>query len=439
MPLEVTDSDRYRFHDLLGLYARRLLAADDEAEVARSRLNAWCTEVVTAAMEWVYPQLVRLATHPAKASFFAGEKDALAWLDMETPTLLAVIDQVAMTADAELSWRIADQLRGYFLIRRQADRWLPAAETGLAAAERAGDDRARIAMLVNRAQALATVGWDDDALTDCLDGEALATTSGWTAAAAYLSHHVGWLHVDRGAFAEAARWLHKALRLSEGDDESHVRAVALNGLGVLRLEQGDLTVAVDLFTTALKINETTGRHSSALANRGNLASALRQLGDENAAINHLAAALAGYRHAEHPRGELSTLDEWSRLDGQRGDHTAALDRARQAHALAVHLRDVHAEAKTASTVATALLGAGRPSDAGTWFRRCLSIAGTRYPYLEAQALIGLAETQLALGDATSARTALDRATAVATRCGFRLLGAQAMAVSAEMAHPVGHT
>ena len=122
-------TDRCRYHDLLGLYARRLLADDPESATACSRLDTWYADAVTAAMEWVYPQLVRLDTHPERDVFFATDAEACAWLDVE--------------------------LRGYFLLRRHVDGWLPSAEAGLAATK-AGDDAARTAMLISRQGDLGT-------------------------------------------------------------------------------------------------------------------------------------------------------------------------------------------------------------------------------------------------------------------------------------------
>lgn len=91
-------TNRYRFHDLLGLYARRLLAEDTETETACSRLYTWYAEAVTAAMEWVYPQLVRLETHAERDRFFVTGTDALAWLDAELPALVAVVRRCGRSA-----------------------------------------------------------------------------------------------------------------------------------------------------------------------------------------------------------------------------------------------------------------------------------------------------------------------------------------------------
>ncbi|WP_157630756.1 hypothetical protein [Kribbella catacumbae] len=354
--------NRYRFHDLLGLYARRILAEDAEGTTARTRLYSWYAEAVTAAIDWAYPQVVRLGAHPEPARFIDSEAAALDWLDDELRALLAVVTDTAESGDQWLSWQIVDQLRGYFQIRRHADGWLPAAQPGAAAAMTAGDDIARVAMLLNRGQALAEAGRDEDALSDCLAGQALAVAVGWTTAAAYLAHQIGWLQPERGTLVDADLWMRRALELTEDDQDGHVRAIALNGLGMTRLYQGELREAADLFGAAVQISET------------GLASAVRQLGDVDQAARLLGDVLDAYQRRSHRRGELSTLDELARLYSQGGDGVTALEVGLRAHDLALVLRDRKAQAQTAATVAQVHLALDDASAAIEWSEDCLAIA-----------------------------------------------------------------
>ncbi|TCC24652.1 BTAD domain-containing putative transcriptional regulator [Kribbella speibonae] len=411
--------DRYRFHDLLGLYSRRLLAEDPERESARTRLHTWYAEAVTAAIDWAYPQLLRLDVHGEADWYFGSEDEALAWLDHELPALLAVVQ-----SEGELAWRIVDQLRGYFLLRRDADGWLPAAQAGLDAATAADDDRVTVAMLINRAQAFGAVGRDADALSDCLAASALAVGAGWNEAAAYLAHQIGWLQLERGMLVDAELWMHRATELTADDQHGHIRAIVVNGLGMIRLHQGELADAADLFAAALKINET-GRETSALANRGNLASALRQLGEVDRAAGLLDEVLTSYRRRSHVRGELSTLDELARLYSQRGDGTTALRTALRAHQLALVVRDRKAQAQTASAVAEAHLALGDAAAAIDWIEDCLTIARATYPFLETYALLTLSTAQTFAGNPAAAAETAARAASIAETHGFNLLKAQA--------------
>jgi tetratricopeptide (TPR) repeat protein len=419
--------DRYRFHDLLGLYSRRLLAEDPEHEAARSRLHTWYAEAVTAAIDLAYPQLLRLAVHGDADWYFGSEDEALAWLDHELPALLAVVEGAAQSGEEALAWRISDQLRGYFLLRRDADGWLPAADAGLDAATAAGDDRVCVAMLINRSQAFGAVGRDADALSDSLAASALAVGVGWNEAAAYAAHQIGWLQLERGMLVDAELWMRRAMELTEDDRRGHIRAIVVNGLGMIRLYQGELAEAADLFAAALKINET-GQETSALANQANLASALRQLGEVDRAADLLEDVLQSCRRRSHLRGEVSTLDELARLYSQRGEGATALRTALRAHQLAIVVRDRKAQAQTASAVAEVHLALGDATAAMDWIEDCLTIARATYPFLEAYALLTLSTALSQAGNPAAAADTATRAASIAHTHGFHLLEAQATAL-----------
>ncbi|WP_165956428.1 BTAD domain-containing putative transcriptional regulator [Kribbella antibiotica] len=411
--------DRFRFHDLLGLYSRRLLAEDAEGAAARTRLNAWYVEAVTAAINLVHPQLVRLEAHPAPETFFRSKADALAWLDAEAPALLAVVKDPGHSDSRSLSWRIVDQLRGYFLLRRDVDGWLLSAQAGLAAAEAAGDDAARVAMLINHSQAVGALGRDEEGLVQALTAYSLAVEIGWPAAAAYLAYLIGWFHQLRGKLADADLWNDRALDLTE-NDHGHLRAIVLNSLGMTRLYQGELQKAADLFGAALQTSDS-GPEWATLTIRGNLASAVRQLGEADRAAALLNEVLDAYHRRSYLRGELSTLDEMAKLYAQRGDGPAALQAALRAYELSIAVRDPKAQAQTASTVAHVHLALGDVPAAVQWVETCLPLARTTYPYLEAEALITLSAARQLTGDQAAATEAAEQAAAIAAACGFRLV------------------
>ncbi|MGZ0151299.1 ATP-binding protein [Kribbella sp. WER1] len=419
-------TNRYRFHDLLGLYSERLLAADPEREPARARLHSWYADTATAAVDVIHPQLVRLPPHttPAGEHSRPAEKAALGWLDDEVRALVGVVQEAALQGEPSLAWRIADQLRGYFLIRRDADGWLPAAQAGMAAAIDAGDEVAQVAMLINRGQALGAVGRDEDALADCLSGHALAVAVGRPTSAAYLAHQVGWLQLERGRLDDAELWMSRALDLTTAEPDGHVRAVALNGLGMTRLYQGQLEEAARLFESALQL-DGNALETSVLTIRGNLAAALRQSGETERAAVLLGDLMAAYQRRAQFRGELSTLDEWSRLHSGRGDGEAALQAALRAHQLALVVRDPKAQAQTAATVAQAHLAIGDTPAAAEWIETCLGIARNTYPYLEAEALLALAAARAVAGDQKAADAAAEQAAVIAAACGYRRLEAEA--------------
>ena len=421
--LQTSQIDRFRFHDLLRLFAAQHCEDQDPAHVraeALDRLRRHYLDRAAAALVVIYPAMVRIPYEPQYA--FDSEESALAWLDAEIDSIVA-----AVRLGGPYAWRIADQLRGYFFIRRTGVPWLGTAEAGLAAAVEAADTQGRAAMHQTLGQALWSIGRHEEALRHYQDGEALAEVAGWHLAAAYLRHNVGLVQAELGRLTEARDSLQHALEISSHHGFKHVEAVTLNDLGAMCNDQGRLAEAAEYFTRALRVNTEQERQRSALNNRNNLGMVLRQLGEHDLALEHLQAALDGYRAISHQHGELAVLDELSQAYGQRGDHRAAVRAAREGLDLARHTGDRRAEAALLTTTGEALLGAGSAADALHQFDESHALATElAYPYFQARSGIGVARARLELGDADGWHAPVQAALTGARAGGYRLLEADAL-------------
>ncbi|WP_229399260.1 BTAD domain-containing putative transcriptional regulator [Micromonospora okii] len=428
-------AERFRFHDLLGLYAGKLLAAGDpgERDAARGRLHAWYLEHLIAAMGHVSPHAVQLPTTvTGRAGAFAGQEQALEWLDREAAGLVALVEQTAEPGQEPVSWQVADQLRGYFLVRRHVDRWLRTAEAGLRAATKAADDAAQAALLISRGQAMWALGRHREALDDYRAGALLAESCAWREAAAYLWHTSGVVQAEQGMLDDAQESYRRALALCGDESAGYVRSLALSGLGAMYVDQGRLRPAAECFTAALRLNQRAGREASALSARGNLGMVLRQLGELDQAETCLTAALAGYRRRSSMHGELSILDEISQLHRQRGAPAAAASAAREGYDVALIVRDQRAQVALLTSLGEAHLAGLDVPEATRCFLRAQAMARQHhYPYFDARAGVGLAGAFLHTGDRDAAQRACELAHDTARAHGFRILEADALAVRAD--------
>ncbi|MFI6820505.1 tetratricopeptide repeat protein [Micromonospora sp. NPDC050187] len=439
--VQLTGGDRYRYHDLLRLYASRRSEAEDpaaERSAALDRLLTWYLEHVAAAMRLAYPEMVRLPVDVSVVTPFPTEDAALAWLDEYVVGLTAAI-QVAADGDSPVrAWQLADQLRGYFFLRRQGVPWLVTGRAGLAAAERADDPTARSAMLQTIGQAHWSVGQHELALAAYEEAATLAEQAGWRVGLAYQWHNIGLVQAELGRLDDAEDSYRRALRVGVGGPFDHVRAVTLNDLGTLCHERGRLDAAVAWFSAALEINQGGSRRQSAMANRGNLGIMLRQLGEFDAAREHLETALDHYRRSGGRKGELSILDELSQLHAQRGEPEAAVAAAVRALELTRLLGDRRSEAAVLSTLGVALLCAGTLSEAGKRFRESLRLSRElSSPYFEVQARIGLSRIHVVGGLLDAARSEATAAVDQARRIGYRNLEGEALLALARACVAVG--
>ncbi|HEX8868510.1 MAG TPA: AAA family ATPase, partial [Lentzea sp.] len=93
---------RYRVHDLLHAYARRLQVPDDDA---LARLLDHYLQTTDAASDLVTPRMIR-QPRPTSVTF-ESTAEAVEWLDDEYPNVLAA----ALAAPPGRTWQLADALR----------------------------------------------------------------------------------------------------------------------------------------------------------------------------------------------------------------------------------------------------------------------------------------------------------------------------------------
>ena len=432
--VEAVGGDRYRYHDLLRRYARDLDEADGTPD-ALHRLADWYLTRTAAAIRLFYPAMVRLPTETDTDEMcFADVAAAAAWLDDEAGNLVALIEATAVGARPERAWQLADQLRGYFFVRRDAVSWLATGRAGLTAAETAGDLMAQAAMHQTVGQAHWAVGRHREALRSYESGVAAARDSGWLIGEAYLLHNLGLVQAELGMTDRAHELYQHVLRVGTGAGFAHIRAVTLNDLGVMCTEQGRLHDAVRHFRAALAINSEVASLPSATANRSNLGMVLRQLEEFEPAHEHLQQALTYYCETANQNGEMSTLDELSQLYQQRAEWSAGVAAAARALRIAEVLANPKATAGVLNTLGAALLGARAVTEAQSRFREALTLSRERgYQYTEAQAGIGMADALLATGATEESRAAATEALRITRARDYRILAGDALTILARAA------
>ncbi|MFB9238471.1 tetratricopeptide repeat protein [Plantactinospora siamensis] len=428
--LETAGPDRYRYHDLLRRYALEVGAVYDDASesAALLRVADWYLTRTAAAIRLVYPAMVRLPTEvDVTVMCFPDVTTATAWLDEEVGNLVALIEALAGDLHRARAWQLADQLRGYFFVRRDAIPWLATGTAGLMAAEAADDRMAQAAMYQTIGQAHWSVGRHREALEAYRSGVAAARDSGWLIGEAYLLHNLGLVHAELGMTDDAHQLYQHVLGVGGGSEFAHIRAVTLNDLGVMCTEQGRLRDAVEHFRAAMDINSEEARLPSAMANCSNLGMALRQLEEFDSAHEHLTRALAYYQETNNKDGQMSSLDELSQLYQQQAEWSAGVDAAAHALRIAEHLANPKAVAGVLNTLGSALLGARAVTEARARFREALELSRDHgYQYFAAQAGIGAANVLLKLGAIDEARDTATEALEIARRKDYRILAGDAL-------------
>jgi tetratricopeptide (TPR) repeat protein len=340
LELAAVDSDgasRYRFHDLVRLFARERSAAEDGqeqrtaavarvttgwlalAEQADARLPVIANVVsFGGAARWLFPRTLveRLLADP------------LAWFELERANLLAAVELAAGEGLEEPAWELVGCVTSFLLLRSYLASLDAVQERALAACQQAANRRGEAALLCARGGHLTEAGHSTISLTP---GEAMLSR----ALAIFQD-----LDDERGQ----AKALH-ALSALERRDGHHRRPAAL-GLAVDHAQQalqlaraiGDLGSEADALIALGRAYQELARHQEAaaaleaarglveqLGARRDLAIVIfhlgvhaRETGWPSEAMALLNESLAIARELDDWRGQAQLLLELGKLHSEQG-------------------------------------------------------------------------------------------------------------------------
>ncbi|MET1071560.1 MAG: tetratricopeptide repeat protein [Umezawaea sp.] len=370
--------DRYAFHDLVRAHAA--CRADDEEpptaqRAALTRLFDHYLTTAAAAVATLYPTEVDHRSPPG----FATAADALAWLDVERPTLVAVAGHAAVHG------------------------W-PTRATGLS---------------TTLWRYLAKSGHHADALAIHGHAHRVARSSGDRAGQARALADLGLTHLRSGRYAQAGEHLRRALDLFRHSDDRTGRARALNVLGLVEMWLGRYRPATDHHERALALFRQTGDLPNEARALGNLGHVELRLGHHGRAADHQRRALALFRRTGDRSGEAYALDGLGTLHTHLGRPDDATGFHRRALALHRESGDREGEAWALNGVGDAARTAGRPAEAVTHHTAARAIAAdVGHRQQQARAHTGLGRAHRALDEPADADRHYQRALTLYTDLGL---------------------
>ncbi|MFE1931221.1 tetratricopeptide repeat protein [Streptomyces sp. NPDC059474] len=437
--------DRYRFHDLLGEYARMLALSEDSArerEQALERLIAFYLRNAEEADRVAYPRRIRLAPEdaqePLALSRMRNAHEARAWFAAEHGNLLAV-ERHARTHDSRPSAaRLAHALAGFLesechwqdaidILQHAADHW-----------SHTGDQPAQCHALL------------------CLSSN----------------------HANTGRYARAVEAGERALEIARAIGDREAEWEAYRSLGVIHWHIGENETAVVMHQRAFAIGIATGNVLNQARSRNNTAISLLALGELERALDHFQNAISGFRSAGDEAGVIRTLNNVGDLYTHRGDYAQARKAFEELLPLTESTGNAYTQAMVRTNLAASLAETGEIDRALALHHRALTefrILGDRKSQATAynglgeayfkegsvdasienhlkaldiardigttqevtRALRGLGQSELASGRLEAAAEHLEAAIAAANRANARDEGARAQAILAEVRATAG--
>ncbi|WP_176984744.1 BTAD domain-containing putative transcriptional regulator [Asanoa ishikariensis] len=284
---QANDAGRHGMHDLLRAYAIQLCGERERAS-AYGRLLDFYLATAAAAMDVLHPaeahRRPRVPESPTPMPDLSAAASALAWLDAERPTLVAVVAYAAAHGRGSHAIRLATVLFRYLEASHYTD-----------------------ALIIYR-HALAAARLDGD-----------------RAAQAHALHGLGCFHFKCGQFDLAADYLRTARRHFRHVGDRGGEARALNNLGSVEQRRGRYGPAADLHRRALNRYLDVGDQLGQVRALINLGRDEYQLGRLDASAGHVQRALTLCRTIGDAPGDGDALERLGRVEHRRGHHSRAAE------------------------------------------------------------------------------------------------------------------
>ncbi|MCD9875165.1 AfsR/SARP family transcriptional regulator [Streptomyces guryensis] len=325
-------ADRYRLHDLVAVYARRVAAASPE-EIAAARSGVFRLYMAAArcASDWGTSSFL---TGPQDNGPFAGWEEATAWLDAAGGELVDVIGQSVAVGHLDDACWIAEGLIDYLTRQGRFHECRTALEMLLPLAGQATDRRMESALRTG----------------------------------------LGIMYGLQGRYRQARTWFTEALEISRRADDPHERARAAAGLGTFANLEGRIAESMAHFAEVARLagqlEHDDWLTGSILTRAGDIH---HQLGEHDKAHDRYLEAIALAEKSGSPRLHGKTLLRLGSLQLDLGRPAEAVGPLGKAEDLARRLGDVPLHSAVLGRLSTAEADLGNPQAAAELRRRARAV------------------------------------------------------------------
>ncbi|MFI7388206.1 helix-turn-helix domain-containing protein [Streptomyces sp. NPDC049813] len=357
-----SDGDRYRLHDLVCLFARARLAAEEDTETVhrvRAELHRWLLETTVVAGRWFEPG------HGAPPAQWQGEVDlshadhARHWLKAEGANWLAALRAAAAAGEHATVVEVAEALHWF------SDQWIfwghwPEVFAAAARAARALDDPSLEATHLNyHAWALLLCeGRFRDSLGRSAAARAAAVRAADVTQEAWADFYSAWALRKLHEYASAGTHMERAGRLFAAADDLYGSLNARHGHALILAEEHRAEASLRAFESALAFLDEAG----------------------DGIAPHIAVNVRSGLHSGMPHG-LADLERW---DDAVAHRRIAVD-------LWHDSGNTTQESSELVRLGLLLLTAGRAARAREAFTRCLDLGPDAAPQARTDARRHLTE------------------------------------------------
>jgi DNA-binding SARP family transcriptional activator/tetratricopeptide (TPR) repeat protein len=413
---------QYRFHELIRVFARERLAAEEPAterkaalkralgalfylaEQARQRYYGGdYVRIQSDALRWQLPgRLVEQLV-----------SDPLAWYERERAGLVSGVRQAAQAGFVELCWSLAFSAATLFESRAYLDDWRETHDIALQAARRADHVRGQGAMLYSIGSLRMAQQQFDSACEAFTEAVELFQEAGDDQGVALVRSQIASMDRLGGRLNEAVRGYEQALAIFRRAGDQIASAYVLRGLAQIELWRQESDSAIQLLSDALRLSQAArcGRVESQVLHW--LGEAYLLTEELPRAVDAFEQALVRIRSIGDPIGEAFALQGLGVARTRQGEFGQARSALQRSLELAGTAGARLAEARALLGLTELALISGDPAQAVILGRQASEVfLGLGTVADEVQTLTLLGNAHAALGDIGAAEAASAEAAAL---------------------------
>ncbi|MFI5621432.1 AfsR/SARP family transcriptional regulator [Streptomyces sp. NPDC051567] len=374
--VESTGGFRYRFHEIIRVFAREQLAAHDAPQAqsaALGRMMGGWMSLAEQAHRRIYGGDFTVLHggaprwDPPASCVDELLVDPLEWLDSEHANLVQAVEHAAREQMDEVCWDLATTLATLFEARGYLDDWERTHQLALEAVLRAGNRRGRAAVLSS----------------------------------------LGALYLGRSQPDEARSALTSALGVFQELGDRQGLALCHRDLALLERMRGDEDRAMTLYDRALRDFDQVGDVVGRAIVLTQSAHIWMRRGQTATAQSRLDEALSIYRSVGYTGGQARTLRRAGQLLQGQGEHERAVVTFTEVLELCRDSGDVIGEGHLLRDLGHAHAELGRGEEAGGFYRQALAVR-EQIMDLGGAALVRLDLARLLAGSVDGAERARSR-------------------------------
>ncbi|GAA1780798.1 BTAD domain-containing putative transcriptional regulator [Streptomonospora arabica] len=389
--------DLYRFHDLLGSYAREKAATDlspAEAEEARRRLADHYLDMANRAADMMGPRGHHYEIDRSSSSRYettlTDHAQATAWFERHQDNLASAVDFYAGVGLDEQAWQLADSLWRHYANHGQTELMMSTQEKALAASRANGNVRGSAATLIGLGIAHCLAGRFSHSLDLLNEARELLETIDDERGKARVYSSLSMVYDRMGRFHEALSCIWKVFEYAVAAGDRSLEGVQRANLGAMYQVLGDYEKALELCESALKIKSEEGQYETSAQVLRVLGEVNSQLGNLDQAFSYLSEALKLAQLIGSQRDEFYIRNGMAVAQRRSGDIEAAIESHKAALQLGEEVGQHSADSEILSELGCAYAEYGDAAEARRIQEQALELARTRGErHVEGRALLRL--------------------------------------------------